>query len=213
MSIINIATPRYLEKNKNIDINYLLVDVSLAFNNSQYPYVDSWLPIIDTNAFIESFLKKVSSNIPIIAGLCFTDPYRRMNVFCNSLRKLNPLVSGFMNLPSTSVFSGNFGKDITNSHIGFESELATFSNSVLPTDYSLALVHNVNQAESFINRGFSTLVLSSLNPVFWGSSFECFQDEDVEYLKITYPDVSLLALSYNDRLSCHAANLDGLIHL
>lgn len=55
--------------------------------------------------------------MPVLAGVCATDPFRRMDYFLKQLVEIG--FSGVQNFPSVGLFDGNFRQNLEETGMGY----------------------------------------------------------------------------------------------
>lgn len=212
MSKIIIANELYVSKHPGFLYDYLLIDASYAYKDFTNPYISFTLPNLDCNSYVKQRLQN-SSDSPIILGISYTDPYRRIDEFCKNLTSYN-CVKGFTNFPSNSIFNGEFGTEINNSHIGVDNEFHSFYNSMIFQQFSLAFVYTIEQAELYASVGVTAIAISSLRPNFWDSTNYLMLNPDlIDNLKHKYPYLLLFNIEYNGTISSDYDNFNGTIYI
>ena len=62
-----------------------------------------------------------SSQTPVLAGVCGTDPFRLMPVFLDELKRIG--FSGVQNFPTVGLFNGTFRQNLEETGMGYGLEV------------------------------------------------------------------------------------------
>lgn len=73
----------------------------------------SYLFLSNTLIFCFQVVKKV----PVLAGVCATDPFRRMEYFLKQVESTG--FSGVQNFPTVGLFDGNFRQNLEETGMGY----------------------------------------------------------------------------------------------
>lgn len=193
----------YYHTHPAIQPDYLLLDASYAFMEQDNPYLASALPLSDGNTFVYDFILSHEFDIPTIAGLSFTDPYKRMGNFCAELLSQKN-ICGFCNFPTNGVVDSDFFQEIALSEIGFSREYEIMSQLIPDTDMSLAVVFTMEQAVKYAQAGIQALGLSPAVPPYWNlddSLQSDFSEMNLMRLKAEFPKAALLEIKYRQPFS------------
>lgn len=79
------------------------------------------LPLGDANAETLELLRGTKSGVPVVAGLCATDPFRRIERLLEEARELG--AAGVVNLPSVGMIDGRFGRSLGEASLGYDREV------------------------------------------------------------------------------------------
>lgn len=210
---IKVCTYTYFHQNPDSTPDYLLLDSSFYFIKEKNPYLAASVPLVDANTVVLNLISSMKTEIPVIVGLCLTDPYKRIPFFAEKLKRFN-YVKGFCNLPTNACIDGNFYQEITASQIGFEQELTAISQ-LSPKYDTLFFVFCMEQAVKACQMGIKNLVLSSSVPAYWNFQMEMnsdFNKTSVELLKKQFQDINVYELFYNQKFNQPISEyMDGAI--
>jgi predicted TIM-barrel enzyme len=81
------------------------------------PYGDANQIVIDMAAEILPVIK----NVPVLAGVCGTDPFRNMRSFLEELKKIG--YQGVQNFPTVGLFEGRIRQNMEETGLGYEREV------------------------------------------------------------------------------------------
>ncbi|PYH75707.1 hypothetical protein BO82DRAFT_437220 [Aspergillus uvarum CBS 121591] len=98
----------------------------------------------------------VVQNIPVIAGVCGTDPFKIIPRFLKQLQDLG--FAGVQNFPTVGLIDGQFRANLEETGMGYEKEVEMIRHAselgLLTTPY----VFNVNEAKAMTEAGADILV-------------------------------------------------------
>ncbi|KAJ5964701.1 uncharacterized protein N7479_004577 [Penicillium vulpinum] len=98
----------------------------------------------------------IVQNIPVIAGVCGTDPFKHIPRFLKQLRELG--FAGVQNFPTVGLIDGNFRANLEETGMGYGKEVEMVRQAaeldILTTPY----VFNVEEAEAMTKAGADILV-------------------------------------------------------
>jgi predicted TIM-barrel enzyme len=66
----------------------------------------------------------VVKGVPVLAGVCATDPFRRMEYFLRQLETIG--FCGVQNFPTVGLFDGNFRHNLEETGMGYKYKFYTF---------------------------------------------------------------------------------------
>jgi len=105
------------------------VDLIIIYNSGRYRMAGrgslaGLLPYGDANEIVMDMAREVLpvvTNMPVLAGVCGTDPFRRMGVFLDDVRRVG--FSGVQNFPTVGLFDGVFRKNLEETGMGYGLEV------------------------------------------------------------------------------------------
>ncbi|KAL9229556.1 hypothetical protein vseg_005010 [Gypsophila vaccaria] len=105
------------------------VDLIVIYNSGRFRMAGrgslaGLLPFADANAVVLEMANEVLpvvKNVPVLAGVCGTDPFRRMDYFLKQLEGVG--FSGVQNFPTVGLFDGNFRKNLEETGMGYGLEI------------------------------------------------------------------------------------------
>lgn len=116
------------------------------------------MPYGDANSIVVEMAREILpvTTIPVLAGVCGTDPFRLMHVFLRDLRAMG--FSGVQNFPTVGLIDGIFRQNLEETGMGYskEIEMIGLANELdlLTTPY----VFNVDEAVEMTKVGADVLV-------------------------------------------------------
>jgi predicted TIM-barrel enzyme len=104
-------------------------DLIIIYNSGRYRMAGrgslaGLLPYGDANAIVVDMAREVLPIVertPVLAGVCGTDPFRRMPVFLDELVRLG--FAGVQNFPTVGLFEGRFRANLEETGMGFGIEV------------------------------------------------------------------------------------------
>ena len=104
-------------------------DLIIIYNSGRYRMAGrgslaGLLPYGDANAVVVDMGREVLPVVretPVLAGVCGTDPFRRMPVFIDELVRMG--FSGIQNFPTVGLYDGNFRANLEETGMGYELEV------------------------------------------------------------------------------------------
>lgn len=116
------------------------------------PYGDANQIVVDMARDVIPVVKKV----PVIAGVCGTDPFRDMRRFLKELKELG--FRGVQNFPTVGLFEGRIRANMEETGMGYDKEVEMIhlasEMDLLTTPY----VFNANEAATMANAGADIIV-------------------------------------------------------
>src|SRR5207247_3072523 len=82
------------------------------------------MPYGDANAIVVDMAREVLpivKDVPVLAGVCGTDPFRLMDVFLPELRRIG--FSGVQNFPTVGLIDGTFRQNLEETEMGYDLEV------------------------------------------------------------------------------------------
>ncbi len=139
-------------------------DLIIIYNSGRYrmggrgslaglmPYGDANGIVVEMAAEVLPVVRKV----PVLAGVCGTDPFRLMPVFLKQLKEMG--FTGIQNFPTVGLIDGNFRANLEATGMGYDKEVEVVSLAhrldMLTTPY----VFDPDQAKAMAQAGADMLV-------------------------------------------------------
>ncbi|KAK6150643.1 hypothetical protein DH2020_015575 [Rehmannia glutinosa] len=103
------------------------VDLIVLYNSGRFRMAGrgslaGLLPFADANAIVLDMANEVLpvvKEVPVLAGVCATDPFRRMDFFLKQLESIG--FAGVQNFPTVGLFDGNFRQNLEETGMGYRS--------------------------------------------------------------------------------------------
>lgn len=121
------------------------IDLIVIYNSGRYRMagrgsLSGMMPYGDANAIVMEMAAEVLPVVkqtPVIAGVCGTDPFRRMDVFLDEVGRIG--FAGVQNFPTVGLIDGVFRKNLEETGMGYglEVEMIALANQkgLLTTPY------------------------------------------------------------------------------
>lgn len=101
------------------------VDLIVLYNSGRFRMAGrgslaGLLPFADANAVVLEMANEVLpvvKQVPVLAGVCATDPFRRMDFFLKQLDAIGFV--GVQNFPTVGLFDGNFRQNLEETGMGY----------------------------------------------------------------------------------------------
>ncbi|GJM99781.1 hypothetical protein PR202_ga16915 [Eleusine coracana subsp. coracana] len=111
------------------------VDLIVLYNSGRFRMAGrgslaGLLPFADANAIVLDMANEVLpvvKGVPVLAGVCATDPFRRMDYFLRQLETIG--FCGVQNFPTVGLFDGNFRKNLEETGMGYSLEVEMISRA------------------------------------------------------------------------------------
>ncbi|XP_043709710.1 toMV susceptible protein tm-1(GCR26) [Telopea speciosissima] len=105
------------------------VDLIVLYNSGRFRMAGrgslaGLLPFADANAVVLDMANEVLpvvKKVPVLAGVCATDPFRRMDYFLKQLESVG--FFGVQNFPTVGLFDGNFRQNLEETGMGYGMEV------------------------------------------------------------------------------------------
>ncbi len=121
------------------------IDLIVIYNSGRYRMagrgsLSGLMPYGDANAIVMEMAAEVLPVVrktPVVAGVCGTDPFRRMDVFLDAVRQIG--FAGVQNFPTVGLIDGTFRANLEETGMGYglEVEMIALANrkGLLTTPY------------------------------------------------------------------------------
>ncbi|KAL4644360.1 hypothetical protein ACB092_02G159400 [Castanea dentata] len=140
------------------------IDLIVLYNSGRFRMAGrgslaGLLPFADANAIVLDMANEVLpvvKKVPVLAGVCATDPFRRMDYFLKQLESIG--FSGVQNFPTVGLFDGNFRQNLEETGMGYGLEVEMIEKAhklgLLTTPYAF----NQNEAAEMAKAGADIIV-------------------------------------------------------
>ncbi|THU44789.1 hypothetical protein C4D60_Mb02t11060 [Musa balbisiana] len=140
------------------------VDLIILYNSGRFRMAGrgslaGLLPFADANAVVLDMANEVLpvvKRVPVLAGVCATDPFRRMDYFIKQVEATG--FCGVQNFPTVGLFDGNFRQNLEETGMGYGLEVEMIHKAhelgLLTTPY----VFNEDEAIAMTKAGASIIV-------------------------------------------------------
>ncbi|XP_050292179.1 toMV susceptible protein tm-1(GCR26) isoform X3 [Quercus robur] len=140
------------------------IDLIVLYNSGRFRMAGrgslaGLLPFADANAIVLDMANEVLpvvEKVPVLAGVCATDPFRRMDYFLKQVESIG--FSGVQNFPTVGLFDGNFRQNLEETGMGYGLEVEMIEKAhklgLLTTPYAF----NQNEATEMAKAGADIIV-------------------------------------------------------
>ncbi|MED6107836.1 ToMV susceptible protein tm-1(GCR26) [Stylosanthes scabra] len=140
------------------------VDLIVLYNSGRFRMAGrgslaGLLPFADANAVVLDMANEVLpvvKKVPVLAGVCATDPFRRMDFFLKQVESTG--FSGVQNFPTVGLFDGNFRQNLEETGMGYTLEVEMIQKAhkmgLLTTPYAF----NQHEAAEMVKVGADIIV-------------------------------------------------------
>jgi len=140
------------------------VDLLVIYNSGRYRMAGrgslaGYLPYGDANAIVLEMAGEVLTIVeqtPVLAGVCGTDPFRKMDVFLQQVQAMG--FAGVQNFPTVGLIDGLFRQNLEETGMSYAREVAMIrqahARGLLTTPYCF----NTQEAEQMAEAGADIIV-------------------------------------------------------
>ncbi|KAJ6288398.1 hypothetical protein OIU76_024393 [Salix suchowensis] len=140
------------------------VDLIILYNSGRFRMAGrgslaGLLPFADANAIVIDMANEVLpvvKEVPVLAGVCGTDPFRRMDNFLKQVESIG--FCGVQNFPTVGLFDGNFRQNLEETGMGYGLEVQMIEKAhkmgLLTTPYAF----NESEAREMAKVGADIIV-------------------------------------------------------
>lgn len=134
------------------------VDLIVLYNSGRFRMAGrgslaGLLPFADANAIVLDMANEVLpvvKKVPVLAGVCATDPFRQMDYFLKQVESIG--FSGVQNFPTVGLFDGNFRQNLEETGMGYGLEVKMIEKAhklgLLTTPYAFNQDEAVEMAKA-----------------------------------------------------------------
>lgn len=139
-------------------------DLLIIYNSGRYRMAGrgslaGLMPYGDANAIVVDMASEVLTvvkDIPVLAGVCGTDPFRLMPLFLKQLKDIG--FSGVQNFPTVGLIDGEFRANLEGTGMGFDKEIAMIAEASKLDLFTSPYVFNPDDAKAMAEAGADQLV-------------------------------------------------------
>lgn len=191
------------------------VDLIVVYNSGRFRMAGrgslaGLLPFADANAIVLEMANEVLpvvKEVPVLAGVCATDPFRRMDYFLKQLQEIG--FCGVQNFPTVGLFDGNFRQNLEETGMGYGLEVEMIHKAhklgLLTTPYAF----NPNEAIAMAKAGASIIVahmgLTTAGSI--GAKTAITLDDSVGYVQAIAD--AAVGINPNIIVLCHGGPISG----
>ena len=139
-------------------------DLIIIYNSGRYRMAGrgslaGLMPYGDANAIVMEMAREVLPivrNLPVLAGVCGTDPFRVMDQFLRDLKQLG--FSGVQNFPTVGLIDGLFRESLEETDMGFDREVEMIARAHELDLVTCPYVFNQDEAKAMAEAGADLLI-------------------------------------------------------
>jgi predicted TIM-barrel enzyme len=140
------------------------LDFIVVYNSGRYRMAGrssmaGLMPYGDANAIVMEMgaeILPVVDHIPVVAGVCGTDPFRIMSRFLRQVKDAG--FSGVQNYPTVCLFDGIIRANLEETGLGFDKEAAMIAEAHKLDLFTATYVANPDEAEMMARAGADVIV-------------------------------------------------------
>lgn len=139
-------------------------DLIIIYNSGRYRMAGrgslaGMLPYGDANGIVVEMAAEVLpivKNVPVMAGVCGTDPFRLMSVFLKQIKDMG--FSGVQNFPTVGLFEGKFRANLEATDMGYDKEVEMISLAHGMDLFTTPYAFTADEARAMTQAGADLLV-------------------------------------------------------
>jgi len=140
------------------------IDLIVIYNSGRYRMAGrgslaGLMPYGDANAIVMEMAAEVLTvvrNTPVLAGVCGTDPFRRMDRFLAQVKEIG--FSGVQNFPTVGLIDGTFRANLEETDMGYDKEVEMIRQARRMDLFTSPYVFNTDEAKRMANAGADVVV-------------------------------------------------------
>src|SRR5215211_8071748 len=134
-------------------------DLIIIYNSGRYRMAGrgslaGMMPYGDANGIVVEMAAEVLpvvKDVPVLAGVCGTDPFRLMPVFLRQLKEIG--FSGVQNFPTVGLIDGNFRANLEGTGMGYDKEVEMVHTAHQMDLFTSPYVFNPDEARAMTHTG------------------------------------------------------------
>lgn len=139
-------------------------DLIIIYNSGRFRMggrgsLSGMMPYGDANEIVVDMAREVLpivKNVPVLAGVCGTDPFRMMDVFLPELRRIG--FSGVQNFPTVGLIDGMFRQNLEETEMGYGLEVEMIRQAHALDMLTCPYVFNPDEARGMAEAGADVIV-------------------------------------------------------
>jgi len=139
-------------------------DLIIIYNSGRYRMAGrgslaGLMPYGDANAIVADMAAEVLTivkNVPVLAGVCGTDPFRLMPVFLSQLKAMG--FAGVQNFPTVGLIDGEFRANLEGTGMGYHKEVEMIAEANKLDLFTSPYVFDADSAKAMAKAGADQLV-------------------------------------------------------
>ncbi len=140
------------------------VDLIVIYNSGRFRMAGrgslaGLMPYGDANAIVMDMANEVLTIVedtPVLAGVCATDPFRRMERFLQQVKEIG--FAGVQNFPTVGLIDGNFRQNLEETGMGYGPEIEMIRMARALDLVTTPYVFNVDDARQMAEAGADIIV-------------------------------------------------------
>jgi predicted TIM-barrel enzyme len=140
------------------------IDLIVIYNSGRFRMAGrgslaGCMPYGDANAIVMEMANEVLpvvKKVPVLAGVCGTDPFRLMDVFLREVKEVG--FSGVQNFPTVGLCDGVFRQNLEETGMGFGLEVDMIRTAHEMDIFTTPYVFNVDEAKAMAKAGADVIV-------------------------------------------------------
>jgi predicted TIM-barrel enzyme len=140
------------------------VDIIIIYNSGRYRMAGrgslaGLMPYGDANEIVVDMAREVLTIVkdtPVLAGVCGTDPFRKMDIFLKQLKDMG--FSGIQNFPTVGLIDGVFRQNLEETNMGYGLEVELVKKARELEMFTTPYVFSVEDAQKMAKAGADMLV-------------------------------------------------------
>lgn len=191
------------------------VDLIVIYNSGRFRMAGrgslaGLLPFADANAVVLDMSNEVLpvvKKVPVLAGVCGTDPFRRMDFFLKQMESIG--FAGVQNFPTVGLFDGNFRQNLEETGMGYGLEVEMIGKAhkmgLLTTPYAFNEDEAVEMAKAGADIIVAHMGLTTSGSI--GAKTAVSLDESV--IRVQEIADAALRINPNAIVLCHGGPISG----
>jgi len=140
------------------------IDLIIIYNSGRFRMAGRGslagvMPYGDANAIVMEMAAEVLTVVkdtPVLAGVCGTDPFRRMDVFLKEIRDIG--FSGVQNFPTVGLCNGLFRRNLEETGMGYDLEVEMIRSAHQMDLFTTPYAFNPDEAQAMAAAGADVIV-------------------------------------------------------
>ncbi len=140
------------------------VDLIIIYNSGRFRMagrgsLSGMMPYGDANEIVLDMADEVLTvveRVPVLAGVCGTDPFRQMDSFLKEIKSIG--FSGVQNFPTVGLIDGMFRKNLEETGMGYGPEVEMIRAAHAMDLFTTPYAFNIQEAEQMADAGADIIV-------------------------------------------------------
>ena len=156
------------------------VDLIIIYNSGRFRMagrgsLSGMMPYGDANEIVMDMANEVLTvvgNVPVLAGVCGTDPFRQMDKFLKEVKSVG--FSGVQNFPTVGLIDGMFRQNLEETGMGYGPEVEMIRQAHALDLFTTPYAFNVQEAEQMADAGVTNGEYSGVMFLDWKMLLDCY---------------------------------------